>query len=320
MPPPPSTGSSFSPGRTPATGRPFCSPATPFRRPPGGETASGRRARDQALYTSLYEVGDLAGARQALERADGLIPEQDRVERAHFLNNRGTVLAAERRLGLARHDFEQALGLDAGKDPEFSRGILNDLTEVSLEEGDAVRAAGYLKRTLAHLDPGRKPAPSVFYYRSWVDQANGHLAAAAEDLAPALGADLNSEWGWKIAYQQGQVAEARGDLRTAEAAYGRSIAVLEEMRAASPSTSSSPGSWRSIGAPSKRCSACRPERGARRRASPRRNGRRRGLSSTRSCTPSPPPLSLPKRRRPARPGRPTPRASGWPISSRCCRR
>jgi tetratricopeptide (TPR) repeat protein len=185
---------------------------------------------DQALYTSLYEVGDLAGARQALERADGLIPEQDRVERAHFLNNRGTVLAAERRLGLARHDFEQALSLDAGHDPEFSRGILNDLTEVSLEQGDAERAAGYLKRTLAHLDPGRQPAPSVFYYRSWVDQANGHLAEAAEDLAPVLGPDLNSEWGWKVAYQQGRVAEARGDLRTAEAAYGRSIAVLEEMR------------------------------------------------------------------------------------------
>jgi tetratricopeptide (TPR) repeat protein len=185
---------------------------------------------DQALYTSLYEVGDLAGARQALERVDGLIPEQNRVERAHFLNNRGTVLAAERRLGLARHDFEQALRLDDGNDPEFSRGILDDLTEVSLEAGDAERAAGYLKRTLAHLDPGRQPAPSVFYYRSWVDQVNGHLAEAAEDLAPVLGADLNSEWGWKIADRQGRVAEARGDLRTAEAAYERSIDVLEEMR------------------------------------------------------------------------------------------
>src|SRR5262249_25206263 len=41
----------------------------------------------QALYTSLFEVGDLAGARQALEMADGLIPEQKRGERAHFLNN-----------------------------------------------------------------------------------------------------------------------------------------------------------------------------------------------------------------------------------------
>src|SRR6478672_1064827 len=52
-----------------------------------------REARaDQALYTSLFEVGDLAGARQALERVDGLIPEADRGERAHFLNNRGTVL------------------------------------------------------------------------------------------------------------------------------------------------------------------------------------------------------------------------------------
>jgi tetratricopeptide (TPR) repeat protein len=185
---------------------------------------------DQALYTSLFEVGDLAGARQALERADGLIPEQDRVERAHFLNNRGTVLAAERRLGLARHDFEQALRLDAGNDSEFSRQILMDLTEVSLEGGEAERAARYMKRVLEHLEPGQKPNPSLFYYRSWVDQANGHLAEAAEDLAPVLRADLTPEWGWKIAYQQGRIAEARGDLRTAEAAYERSVAALEEMR------------------------------------------------------------------------------------------
>jgi tetratricopeptide (TPR) repeat protein len=190
-----------------------------------------REARtDQALYTSLFEVGDLAGARQALERADGLIPERERGERAHFLNNRGTVLAAEHRLGLARHDFEQALRLDAGKDAEFSRGIFMDLTEVSLEGDDAGRAALYLKQAWDHLETGKQPPASLFYYRSWVDQASGRLAEAAADLAPVRPADLDAEWGWKVAYQQGRVAEARGDLRAAEAAYGRSIGVLEEMR------------------------------------------------------------------------------------------
>ena len=63
-----------------------------------------------------------------------------------------------------------------------------------------------------------------------MDQARGRLAEAAEDLAPVPRADLDPEWGWKIAYQEGRVAEARGDLRAAEAAYERSIAVLEEMR------------------------------------------------------------------------------------------
>ncbi len=187
-----------------------------------------REARaDQALYTSLFEVGDLAGARQALERADGLIPERERGERARFLNNRGTVLAAEHRLGLARHDFEQALSLGAGNDACW---VLLDLTEVSLEDGDAERAALYLKQAWEHLEPGEKLPPSLFYYRSWVDQARGRLVEAAEDLAPVRRAGLSAEWGWKIAYQEGRVAEARGDLRAAETAYGRSIAVLEEMR------------------------------------------------------------------------------------------
>jgi tetratricopeptide (TPR) repeat protein len=153
-----------------------------------------------------------------------------RVERAHFLNNRGTVLAAEHRLGLARHDFERALSLDAGNDAEFSYEILLDLTEVSLEGDDVERAALYLKRAWEHLEPGKKPPPSLFYDRSWVDQARGHLAEAAEDLAPVRQAELDSEWGWKIAYQQGRVAEARGDLPAAEAAYERAITVLEEMR------------------------------------------------------------------------------------------
>jgi hypothetical protein len=197
-------------------------------------TRAGDRERearaDQALYTSLFEVGDLAGARQALEMADGLIPERERGERARFLNNRGTVLAAERRLGLARHDFEQALSLGAGDDAELSRAVLQDLTEASLESGDAERAALYLKQAWEHLEPGKKPPPSLFYYRSWVDQARGRLAEAAEDLAPVPRADLDAEWGWKVAYQEGRVAEARGDLRAAEAAYERSTAVLEEMR------------------------------------------------------------------------------------------
>jgi tetratricopeptide (TPR) repeat protein len=195
---------------------------------------AGDREREaraaQGLYTSLFEVGDLAGARQALETADGLIPEQERGERARFLNNRGTVLAAERRLGLARHDFEQALSLDAGNDPELSRGVFLDLTEVSLEGGDVERAALYLKQAWEHLEPGKKPPPSLFYYRSWVDQARGRLPEAAADLAPVPRADLDAEWGWKIAYQQGRVAEARDDLRAAEAAYERSVGVLEEMR------------------------------------------------------------------------------------------
>ena len=152
---------------------------------------------------------------------------RERGERAHFLNNRGTVLAAEHRLGLARHDFEQALGLGAGNDACW---VLLDLTEVSLEAGDVERAELYLKQARARLEPGKEPPPSVFYYRSWVDQARGHLAEAAADLAPVPRANLSPEWGWKIAYQEGRVAEVRGDLRAAEAAYGRSIAVLEEMR------------------------------------------------------------------------------------------
>ena len=103
-------------------------------------TQAGDREReeraDQALYTSLFEVGDLAGARQALEMADGLIPEQDRGERARFLNNRGTVLAAERRFGLARF-----LGVLTFEDVDLAllyqsrHSVLTHRGQVALTEG-----------------------------------------------------------------------------------------------------------------------------------------------------------------------------------------
>jgi tetratricopeptide (TPR) repeat protein len=206
----------------------FASEAAAEATKAGDHEREGRA--DQALYTSLFEVGDLAGARQALEMADGLIPERDRYDRSRFLNNRGILLAAEHRFGLARHDFEQALSVSADNDADLSYNTFLDLTQVSLEGGDVERAARYLQQAWKHLEPGKKPPPSLFYYRSWVDQAHGRLAAAAADLAPVSRTDLDTEWGWKIAYQQGQVAEARSDLRSAEAAYERSIAVLEEIR------------------------------------------------------------------------------------------
>src|SRR5262249_29421708 len=63
----------------------------------------------QAVYTALFEVGDLEGARRALDAAAPWIAGLDRATQARFLSNRGTVLAAEGRPALARREFERAL-------------------------------------------------------------------------------------------------------------------------------------------------------------------------------------------------------------------
>ncbi|MEA2560293.1 MAG: hypothetical protein QOH06_1797 [Acidobacteriota bacterium] len=182
----------------------------------------------QALYTSLYEVGDLQGARKALETARELIGEEDRAAQASLLSNLGTVLFAEGRLALARRNFERALEL--GSTPEFLRGVHLNLTEVHLVLGDLQGAAHHLQQASIDLEPGQPVPASLSSYRARVALAQGRPEDAAADLLQALSEDPEPEWAWQLEYQQGLLAEARGDLPAAEAAYRRSIAIVEEMR------------------------------------------------------------------------------------------
>jgi tetratricopeptide (TPR) repeat protein len=184
----------------------------------------------QALFTSLYEIGDLQGAHQALETARELIDKEDPAARANLLNSLGAVLAAEGRLALARRHFEQALQLEEGLPKELLRGIHLNLAEVHLDLGDVERAAYHLDRVREHLDPGQ-PAPAAFHcFRARIETERGRFEEASRSLAAALAGDPEPEWAWQLEYRQGLLAEARGDLPAAEAAYRRSIAVVEELR------------------------------------------------------------------------------------------
>ncbi|HEX5716686.1 MAG TPA: CHAT domain-containing tetratricopeptide repeat protein [Thermoanaerobaculia bacterium] len=184
----------------------------------------------QALFTSLYEIGDLQGAHQALETARELIDKKDPAAQANLLNSLGAVLAAEGRLALARRHFEQALEVGDGLTKEQVRAIHLNLAEVHLDLGDVERAAHHLDRAWEHLDPAQ-PVPAAFhYFRARVETERGRFEEAARSLAAALGGEPEPEWAWQLEYRQGLLAEARGDLPAAEAAYRRSIAVVEELR------------------------------------------------------------------------------------------
>ncbi len=185
----------------------------------------------RGLYNVLYTVGDLKGAWQALERAGELAGEQHYSGQAWILASRGNVLADEGRLALARRDLDQALVLGATvTEPVFFRSTHLNLTNIYLRLGDTARAAHHLKEAWRHAEAGEPKPSSLLYYRARVALAQGHPAEAVQVLATALSQNPAPDWAWDLEYQRGRAEEARGDLKAAEAAYRRSIEVVEEMR------------------------------------------------------------------------------------------
>jgi tetratricopeptide (TPR) repeat protein len=187
----------------------------------------------EMLYSVLYAVGDLEGARQAIE-ATGRLEGEDPVGRAQFFANRGGVLVDEGRLALARRDLERALELGAGKMSEvFFRRVRMNLTAVHLALGDVAKAAQHLETAWKEAEPGQpgeQIPTSLLYYRARVDLARKQPAEALQSLETALGEDPTPDWAWDLEYQRGRAEEDLGRLAAAEASYERSIGVVEEMR------------------------------------------------------------------------------------------
>lgn len=186
------------------------------------------RAAD-ALYTVLYTVGDLAGARRALEAAYTRSEGLESARAARLLANRGGLLADEGRLALARRDLEKALALGAGSDdPQFFRAVCLNLTNVCLELGDSEQAARHLAEASKHTEAGKPQPTSVLYYGARVALAQGRPEDALPALTEALAQESDPDWIWDLEYQRGRAEEALG--RSAAAAYERSIATVERMR------------------------------------------------------------------------------------------
>jgi tetratricopeptide (TPR) repeat protein len=184
----------------------------------------------EALYTVLFALGDLAGARRALGLADQLLPSELTVERANILGNQGALALEEGQPELARHHIDQALELTRERgDRQILRSHQLNLAQAHLDRGDLKSAERYLAEAGKHFAPGEAPV-SLFYLRARVAGARGRLDEAARVLAEALATDPIPDWAWELEHERGRVAEASGDLRTAELAYQRSAAIVEDMR------------------------------------------------------------------------------------------
>jgi len=194
-----------------------------------GDRETQARAAE-ALYTVLYALGDLGGARRALDLAARLLPPESRAERAGLVANQGGLALDEGRPELARHSIDEALQLAQGQgEQRFFRSAHLNLVQADLTLGQLESAERHLAEAWRYAEPG-SPEVALLYYRARVAQARHRLDEAAEALTEALAGQPVPDWAWDLEDERGKVEEARGDLRTAELAYERSAAIVEEMR------------------------------------------------------------------------------------------
>jgi len=209
----------------------FLSAADSFHEATEAKDRPLQAAAAEALYAALDAVGDLEGARRALETVGALKDPQDRAGRAHLLANRGNVLADEGRLALARHDLEEALTLaPENTERQLFRSVHLNLSQIHLDLGDVERAAQHLEAAWKYAEPGNAKETSLLYYRARVDLARGQPADAVQAVTMALRQNPAPDWAWDLEFVRGRAEETRGDLAAAEAAYERSIGIVEEMR------------------------------------------------------------------------------------------
>jgi CHAT domain-containing protein/Tfp pilus assembly protein PilF len=184
----------------------------------------------EALYTVLFALGDLAGARRALDLADQLLPRESTFERGNILGNQGVLALEEGQPELARHHIDQALELTGERgDRQILRSHQLNLAHAHLDRGDLDSAERYLAEARKHFAPEEAPV-SLFYLRARVARSRGRLDEAERSLAEALATDPVPDWAWELEHERGRVAEERGNLQAAELAYQRSVAILEDMR------------------------------------------------------------------------------------------
>jgi CHAT domain-containing protein/Tfp pilus assembly protein PilF len=185
----------------------------------------------EALSTVLTALGDLAGARRALDQAGRLLPPESTFERASLLGNQGVLALNEGQPELARHHLEKAMELTRGRvDRQLLRSQQLNLAQAHLDRGDLASAERYLTAAREHYEPGEAPIVSLLSLQARVAREQGHLDEAARLLAEALATDPVPDWAWELEHESGRVAEERGDERAAERAYQRSTAILEDMR------------------------------------------------------------------------------------------
>ena len=202
----------------------------------GDRTAAARALR--AIFSLHYDLGDLQRAAQALEEAEPWIDADDALGRARFLSLQGALHLDRQRAALARGVLRQALDLakdatiagDTIVGDSFYRSNYINLVRASLALDDLDAARNYQAAAERYQDPAG-PSSALLYFRARLGLESGDPSAAKRALQEALAAEPTEDWAWDLELLLGTTEERMGNATAAAEAYGRSIEILEGMRA-----------------------------------------------------------------------------------------
>jgi tetratricopeptide (TPR) repeat protein len=196
----------------------------------GGDPALAGQALE-GLFTSLYDIGDLDGARAVLARLEPLATGPDRAAAMRYWTNAAVLRMAEGRWHLAGAALDTAVRSLTGKEtPRSLRTIHVNLAEVHLELGDLARARQDLDAAWRHVENGA-PSPALLYATARLDFESGRLQEALAGLDKVPPEDVISDWAWDIEWLRGRIEQRLGRAQAARAAFERSTRIVDKMRA-----------------------------------------------------------------------------------------
>ena len=189
----------------------------------------------RSLARLLRRVGDLPGARRALDDAVPLLGPEDRDETADIHLRRGLVAEVEGDLVSGRSAYRSVLAVEGAK-PEFALAAHINLVELETKANDHAAAADRLARAQAlhrALPPSdaSKFRVDLLWAEMFLAQAQKRWAAADAILGRMAALDPPADKRWKIALRRAIGLEALGRADEAEPLYLEAVRLAEAVRA-----------------------------------------------------------------------------------------
>ena len=187
-------------------------------------------------FTMLLELGDLRGARQALQEATRGAASVDPDTRRFIAFDRGLLAAAEEQPQQAAAAFAEVLHAPGGKPTsELSWNSSLNLLALALDSAD-LPAAGAAMQSVEkiftqgeyHDRPSSRIARSLYAAR--LERLRGQPARALDLLAGVQADKPSLQWAWQLALERGRALSALKQPQAAGAALEESAQAVEALR------------------------------------------------------------------------------------------